>query len=327
MDDKTDEQPPHVQATHTIEGFTFEGGTVVDLRIGCWTMGELNADGSNVMLLSHGASGNRDWALPHCRSGRSFEPAGRFIISVDLPGGGDSSRLSTTPGFPMRYTLHDLTNALAALLDRLGARRNVLFSGVSVSTLVGLDLAATRPDLFGGMSLWNCAARGDGYASSVIDAVAAILTLDNGPAGMKAAVKSFYPSLTGRDRLAATEVTERARIEERIAEGWIAHWRADEIIARYLGTIGGDVPAIHGGEQALAAKIACPILWLPCSSDQLLPASSMAAFARRVPTGQLAICQSDRGHQSTSATEGSPEFRFYDGKTAEFFRSIADENA
>lgn len=319
MSDKPSELPSHVQATHTIQAFRFEDGAVVDLTIGCWTMGKLNADGSNAMLLSHGASGNRDWALPHCRSGGAFDPAGRFVISVDLPGGGDSSRLSTTPGFPARYTLHDLTNALAALLDELGAKRDVLFSGVSVSTLVGLDLAATRPELFGAMSLWNCGARCDGYARGVVDAVAAILTIDSGPAGMKAAVQSFYPTLTGRDRLAATEVAERAKTVERIADGWIKRWRADEIIARYLGTIGGDVPAIHGGEQALAAKIACPILWLPCSSDQLLPASAIAAFAEHLPASRVAVCRSDRGHQSTSAPAGSPEFEFYESHTADFF--------
>lgn len=320
MSEKLAEQPSHTQAKYTVKAFRFEEGTVVDLSIGYWTMGEINADGSNAMLLSHGASGNRDWALPHCRSGRAFDPAGRFVISIDLPGGGDSSRLSATPGFPARYTLHDLTSALAALLDGLGVKRDVLFSGVSVSTLVGLDLAATRPELFRAMALWNCGARCDGYARSVIDAVAAILTIDSGPAGMRAAVQSFYPSLTGRDRLAATDAAERAKTVGRIAEGWVKRWRADEIIARYLGTIGGDVPAIHGGEQALAARIACPILWLPCSSDQLLPAASIAAFAEHVPTSQIAVCQSDRGHQSTSAPEGSPEFKFYDGHTADFLR-------
>ncbi len=166
MGDDTSVKPVPVQATHTVERFKFQGGAVFDLMIGYRTIGELNADGSNIMLLSQGASGTRDWALPHCHSGGAFDPAGRFIVSVDLPGGGGSSRLSTDPGFPARYTMHDLTKALAALLDALGARRTVLFCGVSVSTLVALDLAATRPELFGAMVLWNASVQCDGMLAA-----------------------------------------------------------------------------------------------------------------------------------------------------------------
>lgn len=317
------EAPLRTQAVTVLEGFTFEDGTGLDLEIAYWTMGTLNADGSNVLLLSHGASGARDWALAYCREGGAFDPAGRFVVSIDLPGGGGSSRLSRTPGFPRRYTLHDLTNALSALLDKLGAKRDVLFSGVSVSTLIGLDLAATRPDLLGGAALWNCGARCDGFAGAVVGAIASILEIDGGPAGMKAAVASFYPSLTGRSRLAALDVNEREQTIEHIAQGWIDRWRADEISARYLGTISGDVIAIHGGEQALTAKLACPILFLPSSSDQILPAADIAAFSARVPSTRTVVCDTDRGHQSTGAPPGSPEFAFYDGRTAAFFRSLA----
>ncbi len=309
------------QARRTLNDFRFMDGTVLDLEIGYWTVGDLDGDGSNAMLLSHGASGNRDWALPFCRTGGAFDPAVRFVISVDLPGGGDSSRASTTPGFPARYALRDLTNALAGLLDALGAKRNVVFAGVSVSTLVGLDLAAMRPGLFGAMALWNSGARCDGYAQAATDAVAAILGLDGGPAGMKAAVASFYPTLTGRSKLAAMDGAGRAEKVEHIAQGWMARWRADELTARYLGTIKGDVPALHGGEAALAARLGCPILWLASSSDQLLPAQAIAAFAKHVPGGRVEVCQTDNGHQSTSAPPGSPEFQFYDGKTAAFLQA------
>ena len=312
------------QGRHTLKDFRFVDGTVLDLDIGYWTVGDLDGNGANAMLLSHGASGNRDWPLPFCRPGGAFDPAGRFIISVDLPGGGDSSRASTTPGFPARYVLRDLTNALAGLLDALGAKRNVVFSGVSVSTLVGLDLAATRPELFGAMALWNSGARCDGYAQAATDAVAAILALDGRPAGMKAAVASFYPALTGRSRLAAMDPAERAKTVGHIAEGWVARWRADELTARYLGTIKGDVPALHGGEDALAARIGCPILWLASSSDQLLPAAAIAEFAGRVPGGVVQICQTDKGHQSTGSPPGSPEFQFYDGQTAAFLRRASE---
>ncbi len=312
-------RPVHTQAVQVIEGFAFEDGTVLDLEIAFWMIGEIDRHGGNVLLLSHGASGNRDWALPHCGQGQAFDPAGRFVVSVDLPGGGDSSRASTTPGFPERYTVHDLTNAMSMLLDRLGARRNVLFAGVSVSTLIGLDLAASRPDLLGAAALWNCGARCDGFAKAVATAVASILALDGGPRGMKAAVESFYPSLTGRSRLAAMDEQERMQTIGRIADGWMVHWRADELSARYTGTIGGDVMAIHGGEQALAAKLACPLLFLPSSSDQILPADAIAAFAELVPGAEVAVCQTDRGHQSSGAPEGTPEFGFYDGRTRDFF--------
>ena len=322
MSEGAESLPGRKQAQRIISGFKFEDGAVIDLRISYWTAGELNREGSNALLLSHGASGNRDWAIPFCRTGGAFDPTDHFVISVDLPGGGDSSRLSRDAGFPERYTLRDLTNALEAFLEAIGAKRNVLFCGVSVSTLIGFDLAAKRSDLMGGAVLWNCAVRCDGYAQGAIEALVATLALDGGPAGMSAAVKAFYPSLTGRAMLAESSPATRAQLTDHIASGWIARWTAPEIVARYVGTITGDVTALHGGEPILAKKLTNPMLLLPSSSDHLLPAASVEAFAKNVPAINVAVCQSDRGHQSTSAPADSPEFKFYDTHTSAFFAGL-----
>ena len=90
--------------------------------------------------------------------------------------------------------------------------------------------------------------------------------------------------------------------------------------AALLPGLGLTTPEPNKSQQALAAKIACPILWLPRSSDQLLPASAIGAFAEHLLAGRLAVCRLDRDHQSTSAPVGSPEFEFYGSHTADFFR-------
>ena len=317
-----DNKPQPQQKRQTIPNFRFEDGTTLDLQIAYWSMGALNADGSNVLLVCHGASGSRDWALPFCRPGGAFDPTTRLVVSVDLPGGGDSSRQRDNPHFPSHYSLRDLTNAMSVFLDAIGAKRHVVYSGVSVSTLIGFDLTALRPDFIAATALWNCAVRCDGYAQGAIDALVSILNLDSGPAGMSAAVQSFYPSLTGRDLLAVSSQTVRAQATQHIAKGWVERWTASEIVARYVGTISGDVTALHGGEIALAQKLTRPLLLLPSSSDQLLPATSILEYAKRLPSARTEVCKSDLGHQSTSAPAGSPEFIFYDSQTANFFREF-----
>lgn len=84
-----------------------------------------------------------DDLLPHL-------PAGLRVIRYDKRGHG----LSETPKGP--YALDDLVDDAAALLDGLGIR-GAVFVGLSIGGLIGIGLAARRPDLVRALVVSNAA--------------------------------------------------------------------------------------------------------------------------------------------------------------------------
>lgn len=93
-------------------------------------------------------------------------PPGLRLIRFDKRGHG----LSSCPPGP--YGMADLTRDTAGLLDHLGVR-SCVFVGLSIGGMIGQQLAATRPDLVGGLVLSNTAAR-MGEAQMWHDRIAAV---------------------------------------------------------------------------------------------------------------------------------------------------------
>lgn len=314
--------PPH-PGTVILKGFRFEGGATVDCEIGYWTLGTLNPQQTNALLLCPGASGNRDWALPYCRPGGAFDPDRWFIVSIDLPGGGASSRGSRAAGFPDDYSVGDLAAAIAGLVTEMGLTRRVAFAGASLAGLVGLELAARHPELIAALALWNGGIRCDGYASAVADTIGAAIALDRGEPGLRVAIGAFLPSALGRDLLAGTGAAARREMIAAMAKDWAAAWHGRDLAARYRCVAAADLPERHGGAAVLAGRIACPTLWLSSSTDVIFPAADVEAFALLLDDAQVHVCATDRGHIATASPPASDEFAFYDTRTAAFLDRIA----
>ncbi|MGR3636393.1 MAG: 3-oxoadipate enol-lactonase [Shimia sp.] len=78
-------------------------------------------------------------------------PVGMRVIRFDLRGHG----LSDVPAGP--YQMGDLVDDTEALLDALDVR-GALFVGLSIGGMIGMGLAARRPDIVGALVLSNTAA-------------------------------------------------------------------------------------------------------------------------------------------------------------------------
>lgn len=311
---------PSIQSRH-LPGFRFADGTIIDLDIGYWTLGTLNAAGDNALLLCPGASGNRDWALPFCRPGGAFDPDRWFIISADPPGGGGSSRAATQPGFPAAYTIPDLAAAMAALVRSLGLSSLAGFCGPSMAGLVGLSMAAAQPGLLRSLILWTSGYRCDGHAQATAEALIAILSLGGDPAFMRAAVAGFLPQLVARPFLAGLPAAGRRGLVDRVAAEWADTWRADELSARYQAVGTCDLTRDHDGVEGLAVALSgLPILALAADSDAILPAAQMEGLMSYLPRLQCRTLATPHGHLAPAAGPGSPEFAFFDGETAPFLR-------
>jgi homoserine O-acetyltransferase/O-succinyltransferase len=299
--------------------FRFADGTVLpELRIAYWTAGQLSPAKDNVLFLCHGASGRRDWAIPFCAAGAAFDAKRWFIISADMPGGGDSSRRSTDPDFPAHYDIGDLSAAITLLLEDLGIGSVRAFCGASMAGLIGLDLAYRRPDLVAALALWVTSYRSDGFARALIESLAGVLRLDDGEKAMRAAVGAFFPVLAGRQMIADMSAPALAALLDNVAREWSANWRPEELIARYAALGGCDLAVRHGGIGTLAAGLQCPALFLPASSDLIYPPAQAETLAALMPRATLETLTTEYGHLATTAPPGSVEFSFFNERTAVF---------
>lgn len=318
-------QESAVRTEHIVEvdGFAFAGGERMDrLSLSFWTMGTLNDRRDNALLLCHGASGGKDWALPYCRADGAFDPDRYFIVSLDMPGGGASSRRRSDAAFPASYAIGDLATAAIALLDELSIGRFAAFAGASMASLVGIDLAFRFPDRVGALALWTGSYRSDGFARGISDSVGAVLGLDGGQAGFRAAAGAFLPALSGRAALAEMPAERMNPFLDMIAAQWFQSWRADELAARYHAVGHCDLAAVHGGRDHLAAGIACPLLLLQADSDQIFDMADARGFVDRTPAGRMEVIETPMGHIAPAAPPGSAEFSFFDQTTARFLAEV-----
>ncbi|WCT72245.1 alpha/beta fold hydrolase [Sphingomonas naphthae] len=316
--------PSPKACTLNVPDFRFADGTALaNLHLSYWTMGTLAPGRDNAMLLCHGASGGKDWALPYCQPGGAFDPDRHFLISIDMPGGGGSSRRGSDPAFPAEYAIGDMGTAVVALLDALGIEQARGFAGASMASLIGIDLAYRYPDRIGALALWTGAHRSDGFVRGVADALRGVLALDQTPAGFRAAAAAFLPALYGRRTVAEMAAADVAALLDMIAAQWAQSWRADELSARYRAVGHCDLARVHGGIDQLATGIRCPLLFLQSTSDQVFDLAEVERFVGQVPFATLKVIETGMGHLAPFAPPGSAEFTFFDQNTARFWQDTA----
>jgi homoserine O-acetyltransferase len=142
------------------------GASLSQIDIAYETYGNLNADGSNAILLCHALTGDQHVASAHPRTGKPgwwsrmvgegkpIDPARHFIVCANVLGscmgssGPASIDLATGAPYAMRFpviTLRDMVRAQALLLDHLGVWTLAAVVGGSMGGMQVLEWAATYP--------------------------------------------------------------------------------------------------------------------------------------------------------------------------------------
>ena len=149
------------------------GGTIANLRIGYQTMGRLNAEGTNAVLICHFFSGNSHAFGRLAANGpagywdaiigpgkpidtdRYFVVSADTLVNVNVP---DPNTVTTGPAsinpdtgrpwgmtFPV-VSMRDFVETQKRLLDSLGVKRLALVAGPSNGGLQSIEWAAAYPD-------------------------------------------------------------------------------------------------------------------------------------------------------------------------------------
>jgi len=149
-------------ATCTFDSLELDCGVTLEpIECAYETYGELNADRSNAILITHAfsgdahAAGEGGWWGNMIGPGLAFDTDKYFIICSNVLGG---CRGTTGPGsinpetgtpwamsFP-QITIADMVRLQKKLVDRLGIKRLLSVAGGSMGGMLALDYAAAYPD-------------------------------------------------------------------------------------------------------------------------------------------------------------------------------------
>jgi homoserine O-acetyltransferase/O-succinyltransferase len=143
------------QGTHVVAALTLESGEVLrDVKLRYTLLGSVNADASNVVLVTHALTGTADvheWWAPIVGADRALDTSTHAVLCVNALGGCAGSTgpsVTNASDFPA-ITTRDQALALWTLLDAFGISQLALAVGGSLGGMVALEVAALRPACVG----------------------------------------------------------------------------------------------------------------------------------------------------------------------------------
>ncbi len=127
-----------------VEGFETQGGEVLDVRIAYRTLGDLNADGSNAIVVPTSYAAQDEEAELLIAGENGVDLSAYFVVLVNMVSNGLSSSPSNTaapldgPRFP-GFTVHDNVACQKRLVDSLGVTPVRLAVGFSMGGLQAFE--------------------------------------------------------------------------------------------------------------------------------------------------------------------------------------------
>lgn len=326
------------EGSHTIPLFRFECGREMEnVRIAYVTYGELNAGGSNAVLLVPGTSMGRHWADTYVGPGKMYDTDKYFFIGVDALGGGGSTQPKDRlgPDFP-KYTVRDIVETQYRLVrDGLGLSGLLAVSGPSMGSFQGVAWGINFPGFMKGLILIVPAARTNNTFRAIVDAFSAMITLDPGymggryeqnpTEGIRRAGMIYFPWLFSDAYLGALTEPEPYQTELRaFGEGWAKTWDANALLIRYHASRNFDASAPFGGDmKAALSHVTAKTLVLACQTDRTLPPYLARELHEGLRDAEYVEIPTLRGHLGGAAPpKGSAEEVFMSERIRAFLDSL-----
>ncbi len=307
--------------------FTLQNGAVLpEVKFAFHTYGELNASGTNAIVVLHaltGSSAAHEWWSGLVGENRLLDPRKYFIIAPNLLGScyGTTGPESVNPQTDQPYlasfpeiTVRDIARATLGLLDKLEVNEIRLAIGGSLGGMVVLEMALLAPERFHAIapiavseshSAWRVA-----FSSYI-----------------RKAITAFDPTLDDRNKLiqgmnlarqiAMVSYRSSAEFEERFGrretrpgyfevESYLEH-QGEKLAARFSPysyltlTRAMELYDLANGRGALreaAASLHAKALFIGISSDILYGADEIKEFASLFPHGRYRTLHAIHGHDS-----------------------------
>jgi homoserine O-acetyltransferase/O-succinyltransferase len=305
------------------DSFVLEcGERLAPLRLSYATIGSRRPDGRNAVVLLPSASGIRQWALTHVGVEETFDPQRYFIVSVDVLGGGDSSRPSESLGsrFP-QYSIRDNARAIHLLIAQgLALPAVKAVGGPSMGAMIALEFALCFPAFAERLLLWSPSAKCSPMFIALARLVREVVALDpvfNGGRystqplqGLQAAGSAYFLALVGRRFLENTPIADRESIAAKVGQMYRQCWDANDLLSRYHSLTLHDVQRRpEGDDPQILSRLQPSCLLMPSRSDHLLPIEEALEMHSSIPRSRLETIDGETGHWAASQPRGTQEYQ------------------
>ena len=315
------------------QSFQLESGaTLPGYHLAYTTLGEMNADKSNVVWIFHALTANSnpaEWWPNMVGEGAYFDPERFFIVCVNMPGSCygsiDALDLNNETGKPYyhsfpQFTTRDMIRAYQPLREQLGIEKIHLGIGGSMGGHQLLEWAIEEPDFFTHIvpiatnaqhSPWGMAFNASQRWCIENDCTWKNNDEDAGKEGMKIArsialLSYRHYETYSSSQLGFTADTETLEIDKQTtkAESY-QHYQGEKLAKRftaysyYFLTHAMDKHNVGRGRTSVSAalhSIKAKALVIGISSDILFPPQEQEFLAAYIPNAQLAIIDSTYGH-------------------------------
>jgi homoserine O-acetyltransferase/O-succinyltransferase len=289
--------------------FKLESGEVIrDCRIGYRTVGQLNKDGSNVVLFPTWASGTSEQLLSNFGPGRLIDTSKYYVVAVDALGNGVSSSPSNSAAQPRmsfpRFTVRDMVNTQHKLLtDVLHINHVLAVVGTSMGGMQTFQWMVAYPDFMDKAVPVVGSPRLAPYDlldwQTQIDAITNDPGWQNGNYAREPARAAEYEfgalMLTTPDEFNRRMTREKVLSEIEKAKA-VRGFDANDKIRQDQAMMALDVSAPFGGSMArAAAAVKARVLVVVAARDHVVTPGPALEFARLL-RAQVLTLEGDCGH-------------------------------
>lgn len=309
------------------EPFELELGQVLPrFQVQYVTMGEMNADKSNVIWICHALTANArvdDWWDGMVGEGKLFDPTKHFIICANMLGScyGSTSPLDTNPetqdlylrDFP-KYTTRDMAAVLIELRKHLGIEKIHTLVGASMGGQQALEWAILEADCFDNFVLLASNAMHSPWGIAFNESQRMVIEADPtwsdhvpeaGKLGLRAARSVALLSYRHYEAYWNTQLdTDIEKTDHYKAQSY-QQYQGDKLVERfnahcyYFLTKAMDSHHVgrgRGGVERALKLIRANTLVIGIRSDMLFPPAEQERIARSVDGAKFVEIESFYGH-------------------------------
>lgn len=317
-----------------VPNFALQRGGMLPLaRLAYRTIGQLNAQNDNAILIPSWITGNdAESEAVMCGPDRALNPEKYFIIFTNHLGAGRSSSPSNTPApceqarFPTVTYLDNIKLQRMMVTERLGLSKLKLVTGISMGAAQTYQWASQFPDMVEAAVPIVGSARAAAFNRVFLYALKRALMLDPAfddgfysrpPVGGLKAFATIYAGWGVSEAFYREEAYRGAgarSFEEYIEVFWEPFFLkhdANNLLAQIrtweLGNI-GDNPDYGGNFEAALAAIKARVVSITVDLDRYFPPVDADYAASKIPNGESRVVRSIWGHMAPFNPGDVPAF-------------------
>ena len=282
------------------------GDTLQDLKIHYHTVGELNADKSNVVWIFHALTANSDpleWWPEMIEPGNPIDPDKYFIVCANVIGSCYGSTEPKNFDFPL-LTVRDLVSAHQILRKHLGIEKIHIGMGGSLGGQQLLEWAVQEPDLFEIIVPLATNARHSAWGIAFNEAQRMALKNDDLEKGLESARAIAMLSYRNYETYDTTQTDTDHRIDDYSVSSY-QNYQGEKLRKRFspysyyfLGKAmdSHDVGRHYGGSERALNRIQSRVISIGIFSDILFPISEQEFISKHTPNSVFYGIESLYGH-------------------------------